>query len=72
MCPDYNIGLNETRLGLAPPIFLCSSMQNIISNREAEKALTLGTLYSTEDAFKVSYKQVFFCIFFIANELLAF
>ncbi|KAJ6643143.1 Enoyl-CoA delta isomerase 1, mitochondrial [Pseudolycoriella hygida] len=53
MCPDYKIGLNETRLGIIAPIFLRASMRNTVSNREAEKALTLGTLYSTEDALKI-------------------
>lgn len=54
MCPDYKIGLNETRLGLVVPKFLSAAMLNTISKREAEKALTLGTLYSTEEARKVS------------------
>jgi len=53
MCPDYQIGLNETRLGIVAPINLRDSMRNTISNREAEKALTLGTLYSTEEALKI-------------------
>lgn len=57
MCPDFKIGLNETRLGLVVPKFLSASMRNTISKREAEKALTLGTLYSTEEARKVSFHQ---------------
>lgn len=59
MCPDFKIGLNETRLGLVVPKFLSASMRNTISKREAEKALTLGTLYSTEEARKVSFHQIF-------------
>lgn len=53
MCPNYTIGLNETRLGIIAPIFLRASLRNTISQREAEQALTLGTLYSTDEAFKV-------------------
>lgn len=56
MCPGYKIGLNETRLGLVVPAFLRASMRNTLSNREAEKALTLGTLYTTEEAHKVSLR----------------
>lgn len=55
MCPDYKIGLNETRLGINAPIFLRATMRNTISQREAEKALVLGILYSTDEALKVSF-----------------
>jgi len=53
MVPDYKIGLNETRLGMIAPIFLRASLRNTISNREAEKALTLGTLYNTDEALQI-------------------
>ncbi|XP_037046690.1 enoyl-CoA delta isomerase 1, mitochondrial-like [Bradysia coprophila] len=53
MCPNYNIGLNETRLGIVAPIFLRASLRNTISQREAEKALTFGTLYSTDKALRI-------------------
>lgn len=59
MCPNYIIGLNETRLGMVVPKFLCASLRNTISNREAEKALTLGTLYTTDEALKVSCNKLF-------------
>lgn len=52
------IGLNETRLGIVAPKYLCASLRNTISIREAEKALTLGTLYSTDEALKVSIKTL--------------
>lgn len=54
MCPGYKIGLNETQLGIVAPIFLCASLRNTISQREAEKALTFGTLYDTDEALRVS------------------
>lgn len=60
MCPDYQIGLNETRLGIIPPIFLQASMRNTISKREAEKSLILGTLYTTDDALRVGFRLLLF------------
>ncbi|KAG4066931.1 hypothetical protein HA402_007679 [Bradysia odoriphaga] len=53
MCSNYKIGLNETRIGMIIPIFLCSSLRNTLSQRETEKALTLGTLYNTDEALKI-------------------
>lgn len=55
MCSNsnYKIGLNETRIGISIPIFLCSSLRNTLTKREAEKALTLGTLYNTDEALKI-------------------
>lgn len=53
MLPKLTIGLNETRLGIIAPRWFQSSMRNVISVREAEKALTLGTMFSTDDALKI-------------------
>jgi len=53
MCPKLTIGLNETRLGIVAPVWFQSSMRNAISVRETEKALTLGKMYSTDEALKV-------------------
>lgn len=53
MCPNYKIGLNETQLGIVAPIFLRASMRNTISQREAEKALTFGTLYNSDEALRI-------------------
>lgn len=53
MCPNLTIGLNETRLGIVAPIWFQSSMQNVISVRETEKALTLGTMFTTDEALKI-------------------
>lgn len=53
MVDAYTIGLNETRLGISAPFFFQSAFRNVLSAREAEKALTLGTMFSTREALKV-------------------
>lgn len=53
MCPNLTIGLNETRLGIVAPAFFQASMRNVMSVRDTEKALTLGTMFSTDEAVKV-------------------
>lgn len=53
MCPNFTIGINETRLGLAPPPFFVASLRSVLSNRDAERALTLGTLFTTDEARRV-------------------
>jgi len=53
MVQDYTIGLNETRLGISAPFFFQSAFRNVLPTREAEKALTLGTMFSSQDALKV-------------------
>lgn len=53
MCQNYTIGLNETRLGIVAPTWFMASMRNAMSRRDAEMALTLGTLFTTDEALKV-------------------
>lgn len=53
MCPNLTIGLNETRLGIMAPTWFQASMRNVMSVRDTEKALTLGTMFKTDDALKV-------------------
>lgn len=53
MCPNYTIGLNETRLGIVAPKFFEAAYRNVLSTREAEKALTLGTMFTTNEALEV-------------------
>lgn len=53
MCQNYTIGLNETKLGIVAPKWFMASMRNTISRRDAELALTLGTLFTTDEALKV-------------------
>lgn len=53
MAPKFTIGLNETRLGIMAPIWFQASMRNVMSVRDSEKALTLGTMFTTDEAYKV-------------------
>lgn len=53
MMPNFSIGLNETQLGIVAPTWFMATMRNTMSRREAELALTQGTLFSTEEALKV-------------------
>lgn len=51
--PKFSIGLNETKLGIVAPFWFKDTMTNTIGNRETEKALQLGYMYSPADALKV-------------------
>lgn len=53
MVPKYTIGLNETKLGIVAPSWFMATMKNTIPSRPAEMALTLGTLFSTDEAFNI-------------------
>lgn len=53
MMPNFSIGLNETQLGIVAPTWFMATMRNTLSRRDAELALTQGTLFSTEEALKV-------------------
>lgn len=53
MCPKFTIGLNETRLGIIAPEFFMASYRNVLSKRDAEKALTLGELFTTDEALNI-------------------
>uniref|UniRef100_A0A182NNN9 Enoyl-CoA delta isomerase 1, mitochondrial n=1 Tax=Anopheles dirus TaxID=7168 RepID=A0A182NNN9_9DIPT len=53
MCPNFTIGLNETQLGFMAPTWLQASFRNTISRREAEEALTVGKMYTTDEALKI-------------------
>lgn len=50
MLPNFTIGLNETRLGIMAPAFFEASYRNVLSSRDAELALTLGQLFTTDEA----------------------
>lgn len=53
MLPKYTIGLNETQLGIVAPSWFMATMTNTIPLRKAELALTLGTLFNTDEALKI-------------------
>jgi Delta3-Delta2-enoyl-CoA isomerase len=52
MLPNFNFGLNETVVGIVPPHFVNECARNVRGTREAELALTLGTLFTSEEALK--------------------
>lgn len=47
------IGLNESKLGIVAPPWLAQQMIDCIGVRQAEMALSLGTLFSPEDALRI-------------------
>lgn len=53
MCPKFTIGLNETKLGIVAPWWLMEAMKKTIPIRQAEMALTLGKLFTTDEALKI-------------------
>jgi Delta3-Delta2-enoyl-CoA isomerase len=48
------IGLNETKLGIVAPPWLAQQMIDCVGVRNAELALSLGTLYSPEEALQIN------------------
>ncbi|XP_070500393.1 enoyl-CoA delta isomerase 1, mitochondrial-like [Chironomus tepperi] len=53
MLPNFKIGLNETQLGIAVPEVAILATKNVISSRDSEMALTLGTVFSSEKALEI-------------------
>jgi len=47
------IGLNEAQFGIVAPSWLAEMMALTIGQREAEKALALGTLFSPDEALRI-------------------
>jgi Delta3-Delta2-enoyl-CoA isomerase len=47
------IGLNETKLGIVAPPWLAQQMIDCVGVRQAELSLSLGTLYSPEEALNI-------------------
>ncbi|XP_059092911.1 enoyl-CoA delta isomerase 1, mitochondrial-like [Tigriopus californicus] len=60
-CADYRVmvqgkfttGLNEVRFGLVAPFFLRDSFRSCVGQRQAELAITMGTLFNPEEALKL-------------------
>ncbi|EDW28452.1 GL18944 [Drosophila persimilis] len=50
MVPNCIIGLNETQLGIIAPKWLVSGYLNILPKRVAERSLTQGRLFTTDEA----------------------
>lgn len=53
MSPKFTIGLNETQLGIVAPSWFMATMRNVLPLRDSEMALTLGTLFETEEALRI-------------------
>lgn len=54
MAKGYQIGLNEIQVGVALPKILVMVMGKLLPRRQAELSLTLGTLYSPEQALNIN------------------
>jgi len=50
MAPGFQIGLNETKLGIVAPFWFRNSMINAIGHRVSERALQTGQMFSSEEA----------------------
>lgn len=50
---NFSIGLNETLVGLTVPNNICKLYSSLIGQREAERHLVLGTLFSPDKALKL-------------------
>lgn len=48
-----SIGLNESRLGIVAPPFLARQFLDTVGQRQAELGLSLGTLYTSEQALQI-------------------
>ncbi|EDW52321.1 enoyl-CoA delta isomerase 1, mitochondrial [Drosophila sechellia] len=52
MRPNFLIGLNEAQLGIIAPKWLVSGFASILPKRVAERALTQGRMFTTQEAFE--------------------
>ena len=50
---QYRIGLNESALGIAAPVWVQQLMIDVIGRRQATQALLSSTLFTTEEAFRI-------------------
>jgi Delta3-Delta2-enoyl-CoA isomerase len=50
---SFTIGLNETKLGIAAPSWLARQFRDTIGQRQAELGLSLGLLYTPEQALDI-------------------
>ncbi|XP_067912254.1 enoyl-CoA delta isomerase 1, mitochondrial [Heterodontus francisci] len=51
--PKYQMGLNETKLGIVAPFWFKDTMINIVGRRVTEHSLQLGLMYSASEALKI-------------------
>lgn len=53
MLPNFSIGLNETQLGLVPPIFAVFNYLSVLPRRLTERSLTQGRMFTTEESLQI-------------------
>lgn len=53
MLPKCRIGFNETQLGIVPPIFCMFNFLNVLPRRVAERSLSQGQMFTTEQALQI-------------------
>lgn len=53
MLPNFLNGLNEAPVGIVPPEFVNETVEKVLGTRQAELALTIGQLYTTEESLKI-------------------
>ncbi|SPP85644.1 enoyl-CoA delta isomerase 1, mitochondrial-like [Drosophila guanche] len=53
MLPKFTIGLNETQLGIVAPKWFMASFLSVLPQRQAERALNQGRMFTTEEALQI-------------------
>jgi len=56
--PGITVGLNEAAFGLSVPTFVNTLMQDLIGIRQANKAMSLGTLFKSDKALSLGLVDV--------------
>jgi Delta3-Delta2-enoyl-CoA isomerase len=51
MLPYFKIGLNEAPVGIVAPDWVMATAKNVLPTRTAERILTTGRLFETQEAF---------------------
>lgn len=53
MLPKFSIGLNEPMLGIVQPIYCIFNFLNVLPRRLAERSLSRGQIFSTQEALQI-------------------
>lgn len=56
--PKVVMGLNESAFGLNVPLFGIALMQDVIGIKAADRAISLGTLYTSEEAQELGFVDI--------------
>jgi enoyl-CoA hydratase/carnithine racemase len=57
-CLTHTPGLNESAFGLNVPVFSVALMQDVIGTQAAYRAISLGTLFKSEEAQRLGFVDV--------------